>query len=310
MYDREYEYVSAIAKAGTLSGAALELGVSQPALTHFLKREEGELGTAIFQRISNRMVLTYAGECYMESIQQILNIQSRMRTTIQDIARLNQGRLRVGIPSIRRPFTIFSVVPSFKKKYPAIDFTLVEQSSDVLEKMLEELELDCIAVNTLRRKDRFVYVPVAKEHYILAVHKDSPLLEQAAEHPDFPYPVLQPQQLAGQTFVMLDRNHRIRQYADSILDLYHVDYVTGMHSRSLDGALEAVANNLGCTFTPDVMLGFIRGGENVRRLCVENSKSEYEFNLVYRRGAYLPPSTKDFLTLFQTAYHKQKEQEK
>ena len=78
MLNREYEYVSAIAREGTLSGAAVQLGVSQPALTRFLQREEGELGTALFQRIDNRMVLTYAGECYLEHIKQIFAIQAHM----------------------------------------------------------------------------------------------------------------------------------------------------------------------------------------------------------------------------------------
>ena len=38
MNNREYEYVSAISKAGTLSKAAVELGISQPALTRFLQK--------------------------------------------------------------------------------------------------------------------------------------------------------------------------------------------------------------------------------------------------------------------------------
>ena len=36
MYDREYEYIMAIAQTGTLSRAAVSLGISQPALTRFL----------------------------------------------------------------------------------------------------------------------------------------------------------------------------------------------------------------------------------------------------------------------------------
>ena len=40
---------------------------------------QGELGTALFQRIDNRMVLTYAGECYLEHIKQIFAIQAHMR---------------------------------------------------------------------------------------------------------------------------------------------------------------------------------------------------------------------------------------
>lgn len=305
MYDREYEYVAAIAKEGTLSAAASALSVSQPALTQFLKKEEGDLGTALFQRIDNRMVLTYAGECYMDSVQQILAIQTRMRYAIQDIAKMDMGRLRVGIPSIRRPFTIFSVIPAFKKKYPSIDLTLSEQGSNTLEEMLEKLELDCVAVNVSRRRDVFEYIPIAKEHYVLAVHKDSPLLKAARSSEDFRYPVIQPRHLEGRELIMLGKGHRIRQFADSILDSRKLNYSVSMHSRTLDGALEAVANGLGCTFTPEIALSCIRGGGAIRYLSLDAPGTEYEFSLLYRRGAYLPPSTKDFLEMFQTAYHQQ-----
>lgn len=303
MYNREYEYVAAISKAGTLSGAATLLGVSQPALTHFLKKEEAELNTAIFQRIDNQMVLTYAGECYMENIEKILAIQNRMLTTIRDIAKMDQGRLRIGLPAIRRPFTIFSVIPKFKKKYPAIDLILSEQPSDVLEDMLKNLELDCIAVNVNRKKDAFEYIPIATEHYLLAVHKDSPLLQAARPSPGFQFPVISPRQLEGESFILLDKGHRIRQFADSVLDANKLSYNVSMHSRTLDGALEAVANNLGCTFTPQIMLSFIRGSKNIRYLSLDTPGTEYEFSLMYRKGAYLPPSTKDFLQMFEEAFH-------
>lgn len=309
MLNREYEYVSAIAREGTLSSAAVQLGVSQPALTRFLKKEEGELGVSLFQRIDNRMVLTYAGECYLDHIKQIFAIQAHMMATLDDIAKMDHGRLRVGIPGIRRPFTIFSVIPQFKKKYPAIDLTLSEAASNNLEAMLEELSLDCIAVNVTKKRDEFEYIPVAKEEYVLAVHKDHPLLQQAERSDRFKYPVIRPQQLAGSAFIMLSKAHRIRQFADTILDGNKVDYTVSMSSRTLDGALEAVANGLGCTFTPEVMLSYIRGSKNIRYLSLDAPGTGYEFSLLYRKGAYLPPSTQDFMEMFQTAFLHQSENE-
>ncbi|MEA4934113.1 MAG: LysR family transcriptional regulator [Lawsonibacter sp.] len=306
MYDREYEYIAAISKTGTLSGAAAELGVSQPALSRFLKNEEAELGTALFQRICNRMVLTYAGECYMEHVEQILAIQARMQTTIHDIAKMDQGRLRVGIPSIRRPFTIFSVIPEFKEKYPAIDLTLNEQASNTLEEMLENLDLDCIAVNVARQTDLFEYVPIAKEHYVLAVHADSPLYRMAQQCPGYPYPVIRPEQLENASFILLGKEHRIRQFADTILSNRKIPYTVSMHSRTLDGALEAVSNGLGCTFTPEIQLSYIRGSKSLRYLSLDAPGTEYEFSLLYRRGAYLPPSTKDFMRMFLERFRTQK----
>lgn len=309
MINREYEYVAAIAREGTLSGAALQLGVSQPALTRFLQKEEGELGTALFQRIDNRMVLTYAGECYLEHIQQIFSIQAHMRAALDDIAQMDHGRLRVGIPGIRRPFAIFSVIPQFKRKYPAIDLTLVEMASDNLEEMLEQLKLDCIAVNVTKKRDIFEYIPIARQEYVLAVHQDHPLAAQARTSDAFRHPVVEPRQLEGSSFIMLSKSHRIRQFADSVLDGNKVNYVTSMHSRTLEGALEAVANGLGCTFTPEVLLSYIRGSKNIRYLSLDAPGTGYEFTLVYRKGAYLPPSTQDFMTMFQTAFHSQNSRE-
>lgn len=305
MLNREYEYVSAIAREGTLSGAAVQLGVSQPALTRFLQKEEGELGIALFQRIDNRMVLTYAGECYLEHSRQIFAIQAHMRAALDDIAKMDRGRLRIGITGIRRPFTIFSVIPKFKQKYPNIDLTLNEFGSDRLEEMLEGLELDCIAVNVTKKRDCFEYLPVAREEYVLAVHKDHPLARSAVRTDRFKYPVVRPGQLEGCSFVMLSKVHRIRQFADSILDGNRIGYTISMQSRTLDGALEAVANDLGCTFTPEVMLSYIRGAQNIRCLSLDTPGTGYEFSLLSRKGAYLPPSTEDFLTLFRDAYRSQ-----
>lgn len=302
MLNREYEYVAAIAQEGTLSGAAIRLGVSQPALTRFLKKEESELGTALFQRIDNRMVLTYAGECYLDHIKQIFAIQTQMKAALDDIAQMDHGRLRVGIPGIRRPFTIFSVIPQFKQKYPSIDLTLVEMGSDNLEEKLERLELDCIAVNVTKRKDIFEYIPIVHQEYVLAVHKNHPLLSKAKPSDRFRYPVIKPKHLDGSSFIMLSKSHRIRQFADTILDGHKVNYSVSMHSRTLDGALEAVANDLGCTFTPEVLLSYIRGSKNIRYLCLDAPGTGYDFCLLHRKGAFLPPSTLDFMQMFRSAF--------
>ncbi|MBE6909983.1 MAG: LysR family transcriptional regulator [Ruminococcaceae bacterium] len=303
MLNREYEYVAAIAQEGTLSGAALRLGVSQPALTRFLQKEETELGTALFQRINNRMIPTYAGECYLDYIEQIFLLQKRMMATMADIAKSDLGRLRVGITGIRRPFTIFSVIPQFKKKYPEIDLTLSECASDDLERMLEELTLDCIAVNVTKQREEFTYIPIAQEEYVLAVHKDDPLLGRAKKKKGSKYPSIRPDQLADSSFIMLSRHHRIRQFADAVLDGNRIPYHVSMTSRNLDSALEAVANNLGATFTPEVQLAYILGSKNIRYLSIDTPGTAYQFCLAYRKGAYLQPCAKDFMELFQSAFH-------
>jgi DNA-binding transcriptional LysR family regulator len=302
MNNREYEYVSAISKAGTLSKAAVELGISQPALTRFLQKEEAEIGTKLFQKIGNRLVLTYAGECYMEHAEQILSIQKKMMTTIHDIAQMDMGRIRIGVPSIRCPYTIFSVIPEYKKKFPSIDIALHENGSNQLEEALKNLSLDVIAVNITKQKDDFLYNKIANEEYVLAVPAGHPLCREARQDPDRKYPVISPSQMEGLGFIMLERGHRIRQFADTLLDSNHVRWDLSMKARTLETALASVSCGLGCTFSPEVPLRYIRGGKNIRYLSLEAPDTQYEFCLLTRKGAYLPPYMKAFIQIFCDNY--------
>lgn len=302
MYNREYEYVMAIAKTGTLSKAAITLGVSQPALTRFLQKEEAELNTKLFQKTGNRMTLTYAGECYVEHVREILAIQQEMLSNIQDIACSEKGRIRVGVPSIRRPYTIFSVIPEFRKKYPSIDISLNENGSDMLEQMLDELELDVITVNVVRHKDNFTYQKVADEEFVLAVPSSSPLLDIAVDTPGCKYPALKPEQLKNENFIVLAPQHRIRQIMDKVLGTHRIDYKTSMLARTLESALEAVSVNLGITFTPEIPLRYVRNSQEIRYLSLDAPGLRYEFDLVFRKGSYISPALTEFSRLFQENY--------
>ena len=68
-----------------------------------------------------------------------------------------------------------------------------------------------------------------------------------------------------------------------------------------------MANGLGCTFTPEVMSSYIRGSQNIRCLSLDTPGTGYDFCLLYRKGAYLPPSTEDFLTMFREAFQRERE---
>ena len=64
---KELSYVIAVAEKGNVSKAAESLFISQPSLSRFIKDLENRLGVTLFQRINNRLILTYAGEKYVET---------------------------------------------------------------------------------------------------------------------------------------------------------------------------------------------------------------------------------------------------
>ena len=60
------QYIIAIADKKSISQAARDLYISQPALTKYISTLEDELGVQLFDRTSTPIQLTYAGEVYLE----------------------------------------------------------------------------------------------------------------------------------------------------------------------------------------------------------------------------------------------------
>lgn len=302
MYRKEFEYVIAISNIGNISNAAKSLNISQPALSKYLQKIESDIGTKLFQRVGNKLILTYAGECYVDNVRNILDIENKMLNTINDIAKMDKGRIRIGIPSIRSSYVILTVIPMFKNRYSAIDLALYESKSDELETKLENCELDIIAVNTLSKNPLFEYEKIADEEFVLAVSKDNPLLNHTVINENFKYPIIDIHYLNNEKFIMLPTGHRIRQFADTVLYSHKIESTISMQTRSLESALKAVSSGLGITFTPEVNLKFITNHENIRYLSLDVVNNKYEFNLVYRKGFYITKAMSDLLSIFKANY--------
>lgn len=61
------QYMLTVLQEGSITSAAKKLYVSQPSLSQMIKLVETNLGTPIFNRSTEPLTLTYAGEKYMEA---------------------------------------------------------------------------------------------------------------------------------------------------------------------------------------------------------------------------------------------------
>ena len=74
MNERQIKYMLTIFREGSISRAAEVLYVSQPSVSQMVRKVEEELRAELFVRHTNPMVLTPAGECYMQAARAIQSI--------------------------------------------------------------------------------------------------------------------------------------------------------------------------------------------------------------------------------------------
>jgi DNA-binding transcriptional LysR family regulator len=87
MTERHIEYVLTIPREGSITAASRKLYVSQPSLSQTIKLIERNLGAEIFNRRTEPISMTPAGEMYIEAAQKVLAIEEALR---QEIGRMNR----------------------------------------------------------------------------------------------------------------------------------------------------------------------------------------------------------------------------
>lgn len=126
------EQLDAFARCGTLSKAAEELHISQPALSRSMQRLEDETGVKLFDRNKNRISLNDNGKLAAEYAAEILAKDQEM---IEKIKAYDLASRSIILGS-DAPGPIMKYEPLLKKFYPG---TEVSSKMETDEKLLEEL---------------------------------------------------------------------------------------------------------------------------------------------------------------------------
>ena len=98
---RQIEVIRAVLRAGTLTNAARQLGVSQPGISRVLRNAEDRLGMALFERRAGRLHPTPEALALYPEIEKIYAEIDSIQRAAEDLRSLRGGRLSVvSIPSI------------------------------------------------------------------------------------------------------------------------------------------------------------------------------------------------------------------
>ena len=97
MNEEQIRTFLAIVRRGSFSGAANDLYMSQPAVTHRVKTLEEELGVSLFVRDRARVQLTSAGTAFAKEAQAIHNAFCRAHSSMLPFTQSNT--IRIGFPS-------------------------------------------------------------------------------------------------------------------------------------------------------------------------------------------------------------------
>ncbi|MBA4374304.1 MAG: LysR family transcriptional regulator [Thermodesulfovibrio sp.] len=135
-------YFKKVAETRSISRAAEELLITQPAVSKQIKSLEEELGTRLFDRIGRKVLLTRAGENLLEHAGRILRSVQEAKTAVHDMSRDCSGELVIGASDHISLHRLPDVLKAYIAAYPGVDLKLRCHRSETIVGMLKNNLVD------------------------------------------------------------------------------------------------------------------------------------------------------------------------
>ena len=288
---RHIQYVLSILREGSITAASKKLFVSQPALSQTLKQIEQDLGAPIFDRTTDPISLTYAGQQYVDAALQVLDIDRNLRARIAETRKEQHGHLRLGISMQRGLQILPQVIPDYSRLYPYIRIELIEHGSATLEHMTAEGQCDLALITTNEKPNKLHYELIESEEVVLMAARSTELAHRFADGE--PIEITQAQ---SEKFVSMRKGHSVRTIQDRLFERHHLAPTILMETTNMETGKHVAARANAVMLLPQV---YVTSDLQYRVQChpVLNNDYERHFYLCYRRGMYLTRYMSDFVRL-------------
>ena len=137
----------AVARLGSVTGAAAELHVTQPTVSVQLRELAAAIGEPLLEPSGRRLRLTQAGESLQQTVGELTACWARFDATLAEIHGLLRGRLRIAAVTTAEYF-VPDLVGPFAAAHPGVEIELAVENRD---RVIERLEraVDDLAVMML-----------------------------------------------------------------------------------------------------------------------------------------------------------------
>ena len=202
----EMRYIVALARERHFGKAAEACHVSQPTLSVALKKVEGQIGAALFERGSSDIRITALGERIVDQARRVLDEAVKLEEIAEASGDPLSGQLRLGIIYTIAPYLLPQLIPALNREAPKMPLFLKEDFTAKLIPALKAGELDVIVIALPFTEPGLVAQPVYDEPFRIAVPASHAWASRAAVNGD---------ELDGQNLLLLGQGNCFR---DQVLE--------------------------------------------------------------------------------------------
>lgn len=267
-----------IAEEKTMHAAAKKLYISQPSVSQAISELEKEYHVQLFERLSQRLYITAAGE-------KLLAYAYHLLRTYEDMEQLliSQGTyqcLRLGASVSVGTCLIPELAGQLKIRHPDIDLQVTVNNTSRIEQMLLESQLDAgIVEGTIVNPD-LLCTRVCEDELLIVAPPNHPLASQLC------IPI---ERLAGETFISRESGSNDRNQFEQFLQSHHIPLTKSWTCTNTQAIINAVLAGHGLAILSRMLVEPYLKEKKLTALSLEQVHIRRDIRLVYHKDKLLSP---------------------
>jgi LysR family hydrogen peroxide-inducible transcriptional activator len=239
----QLECFCAVARTGSFTKAAEDLGIAQPSLSEQIAKLEQGLGGALFERLSRRIEMTPLGQAIHAKAQALLDDAAALPDHFESAREGVRGPLRVGaIPTIL-PYFVAPRLKAFTERFPEIGLNLREGATAELVEQVSEGMIDVAVVSLPVAGAGLVMKELLREPLLLAVPETHPLAAAGK---------VQLRRLAEERLLILKDGHCLRDESLAVCERARARFNGQFEADQLLTIFEWIRGGFGVGIVPEM----------------------------------------------------------
>lgn len=232
-----YKFFYFTAKAGSVTQAAEELSVSQPAVSQALKQLEHALGMPLFVRTGKGVRLTQAGEMLYSYVKRGYEAILQGERKLREMQELDMGEIRIGASDMTLKYFLLPYLQRFHETYPKIKLNVTNGPTPETLRYMQEGRIDFgVVTEPVSGREEVELCPVRKiRDVFVAGYKFLELKNRT----------ISLKKLEKYPLILLEKNTSTRRYLDQVLKESGVSIRPEIELATSDMIVQFARRNLG-----------------------------------------------------------------
>lgn len=281
-----------LTETNSFAKAAVNLNLSQPALSRRIQKLEYELGTTLFDRTTRKVQLSYSGRNFYERARGILEAIKTASKTLNEKYSF-PSIIKVGAVNSALRNILYPTLKIFKTMEPRCKIQIIERSANYVVDSVLGGECDFGVNFTGLQEPGISFENLFIEDYVVVFPKGDPLEKKRK---------IKLSEIKNRDFISVWKGSGSRIYFENALALQKEDMDWTYEVRHIPSALNMVEQGLGITLAPKLAVSRDYTSLSYRPLI--DPKVTRTMGLIKRSGKELSHDALKLYDLLKSKYKK------